>query len=662
MIDIKLLLAGFLLSVVAVNALAVEKLPASAFASLPEISSMRLSPDGQKVATLFNKGPNTLLVTQTLAQPKVSVLFTVDNKTRSINWFRWKGNDRIVVSVRMASSRNGVTTIESRLNSVRANGDDLINLVHFNPDGLHQHHDSQFQDKVIDWLPDDPNHILLALDIGKPQAPDVYKVDVNDGARTKVQNGREFVLDWITDRQHRVRVAIKTNYRFKKEDADYEISFCDPEQQQWKAAWKFAALSKDQIEPLGFAFDPNILYVGAYKNNHRGVFTVDLRDPELKLVPVSAPPDADIEGSLFYSEKSHAVVGIANRDERGQYEFWDESFQGLSKGIDKVMPDTLNSFVSFSEDETRYLLFTANSTQPGTYYLGDRKAKTLQPIGSQYPALSADMLAGKKVMHYKARDGVDIQAYLTIPKGADAKNLPTVIFPHGGPISKDGTDFDYWTEFFANRGYAVLQMDFRGSAGHGYDFMAAGFKQWGLHMQDDIVDGTHWLIDAGIANKNRICIVGASFGGYAALMGAAKDSNIYRCAVSFAGVADLRDLLLHQRDYINSDVVEKQIGEYWGDREQLQANSPRQQAEKIQIPVLLVHGSKDRVVPVQQSRDMAAALQAAGKPHQFIELEDGDHWLSDYEHRMKLFEAMDQFLATHLGTGAVAAASNSHAQ
>jgi dipeptidyl aminopeptidase/acylaminoacyl peptidase len=659
---VKLSLLALFCWVVSVGASAAERLPVSAFASLPEISMMRLSPDGKKVASLVNQAANTLLIAQDVDGKNASVLFTVDNNGRSINWFAWKNNDRLLVSVRMASSRGGVTTIETRLISVRSNGDDLRNLVKFNPDGLHQFHDSQFQDKVVDWLPDDPDHILLALDILKPLAPDVYKVDINTGSRDKIQNGREYVFDWITDRQHRVRAAVKTNYRFKNgSDSDYEVLFTLPDENEWKTAWKYAALSEEEIEPLGFANDPNILYVSAYKDGYRGVFTVDLRDPMLKLVVKDWAMGRDIDGRLWYSQKNHEVIGLINENERGDYRLWDESLLSLEGGIDKAMPDSINSFVSFSEDETRYLLYAASSNYPGTYYLGDRKTKRLEPIGSTYSKLTTEILAGKRMVKYQARDGVEIQAYLTVPKGVDAKKLPTIIFPHGGPIYKDDADFDYWTEFFANRGYAVLQMDFRGSAGYGYDFMAAGFKQWGLHMQDDIVDGTRWLIDSGIADKNRVCIAGASFGGYAALMGAVKNSDMYRCAISFAGVTDLQDLIINKRDYVNGDVAEKQIGQAWGDRVQLQSNSPRYQADKVRIPVLLVHGSKDRAVPIQQGRDMADALQGAGKPFKFIELEDGDHWLSSYQHRIKLFEAMDEFLATHLGTGSTASASNTQA-
>jgi dipeptidyl aminopeptidase/acylaminoacyl peptidase len=211
---------------------------------------------------------------------------------------------------------------------------------------------------------------------------------------------------------------------------------------------------------------------------------------------------------------------------------------------------------------------------------------------------------------------------------------------------------------FANRGYAVLQMNFRGSSGFGFDFMKSGLKQWGLQMQDDITDGVHWLTDNGIADKKRICIVGASYGGYAALMGAATTPDLYRCAISFAGVSNLIDFLKFRRHFVNKKVVEQQIGSLFKDADQMRATSPQNLVDRIKIPVLLVHGSNDPIVPVGQSRDMAAALKKAGKPYQYIELEEGDHWLSSYDHRLRLFQEMEKFLAANLGTGEVNVTSN----
>ena len=221
-----------------------------------------------------------------------------------------------------------------------------------------------------------------------------------------------------------------------------------------------------------------------------------------------------------------------------------------------------------------------------------------------------------------------------------------MINPHGGPISRDDGDFDYWAQFFSSRGYAVLQVNFRGSSGYGLEFMKAGLKNWGLNMQDNLEDSVRWLIYKGIADPDSICIVGGSYGGYAALMGVAKTPELYACAISFAGISDLRKMLGHTRHYTNRRVAEEQIGT---DKKQLKETSPRLLAESIQVPVLLAHGSKYPVVPVQQSRLMESALEKHNNEFEYLEFKDGDHFLSSAGHRLVFFKAMERFLARYLG-------------
>ena len=250
-------------------------------------------------------------------------------------------------------------------------------------------------------------------------------------------------------------------------------------------------------------------------------------------------------------------------------------------------------------------------------------------------------MAEKQAVNYEARDGLAIEGYLTLPRDAGEGPLPAIIFPHGGPISYDGSGFDYWTQYFASRGYAVLQMNLRGSAGDGYDFMASGLKSWGLEMQNDVEDGTRWLIEEGIADPDRICVVGASYGGYAALMEASRNPDLYQCAVSFAGVTDVAELVTSHKRYGNYDAVREQAGSGFSE---LRERSPLHNAETIDIPVLLVHGTRDRNVRVRHSQKMAKELEKEGKDVAYLELEDGDHYLSMQENRIAFFRAMDAFL------------------
>jgi len=259
---------------------------------------------------------------------------------------------------------------------------------------------------------------------------------------------------------------------------------------------------------------------------------------------------------------------------------------------------------------------------------------------------------------YTARDGLKIPAYLTLPAGLtpeDTHNIPFVVLPHGGPNARDFKRFDWLTQLIVNQGYGVLQMNFRGSTGYGVAFRKAGDKQWGQAMQDDITDGTHWLVEQGMANAGKICIVGGSYGGYAALMGVVKEPDLYRCAVSFNGVADLSRLVSLANRYLGGRFSTRHIGRLWKDRKMLANNSPINLVANLKAPILLVHGEKDRVVDIRQSKKMAKVLNRQ-KPglSEFVELPGGDHYLSGYENRITFAKTMTEFLQTHLGPQSIA--------
>jgi dipeptidyl aminopeptidase/acylaminoacyl peptidase len=276
-------------------------------------------------------------------------------------------------------------------------------------------------------------------------------------------------------------------------------------------------------------------------------------------------------------------------------------------------------------------------------------------IAKAYPDLSPADLGEEKPYPYKSRDGLDIHAYLTLPPGKAPKNLPTVIFPHGGPAYRDRLAFDWWAQFMASRGYAVLQPNFRGSSGYGVTFRDAGNGQWAGKVQDDITDGVHKLIADGIADPKRICIVGASYGGYAALAGATFNPNQYACAISYAGIADLqlfidRDVYVGGDESESSSLWEARIGAGKSETSKLDAMSPYAHADQVKIPILLIHSSKDVTVPIEQSQIENKALLSAGKNVQFITLDGDDHYLSLGATRVQLLKEVEKFLAAHIGT------------
>ncbi|HEY3698724.1 MAG TPA: hypothetical protein VGK97_05280 [Spongiibacteraceae bacterium] len=413
----------------------VEKLPIEAFASLPQTQSVQLSPDGEHFAALINQGSRSYLITRGISEAEPKIIAKSDSSMAS-DGFHWANNERLIVGFAFATKNYPVESVDTRLVSIKYDGSGLINLF---PYSLYAQ-----QEQIID-LSDNGNDVIVSRSVNTLTSNtltyEVYKTNINDGKTQKLHFGENDVIEWMSDRQHRIRVGKKYS------DGEFEIIYCNLDGTQWKTAWRYSAFSDKAIFPMGFGADPYILYVSAYENDRKAIFTVDLRDSKLPLTIKYFDPNRDIDGHLIYSEQRADVVGISDTDSKGHYIFWDEDFRGLALGIDKALPDRRNFLVGFSRDETRYLLYSVSDTQPGIYYFGDRKTKQLTPIGFTYPALKPEMLAGKKIVRYKARDGREIEGYLTLPKGVDSKALPTVIFPHGGPIYEDGTDFDYWTEF-----------------------------------------------------------------------------------------------------------------------------------------------------------------------------------------------------------------------
>ncbi|WP_133181688.1 alpha/beta hydrolase family protein [Shewanella decolorationis] len=623
----------------------VPQLPVEAFASIPDVSSVQLSPDGKKIASIVRvdqpKLKGTVVSILDLETGAKDVAVHTDNQKFVLLSLQWANDTTLLISAKFPANRYGTPTTETRLvkydlttqktTSVLARS--VVERLSWIP---------QHQGQIIDMMPDDPDHILLSLDgMGEAVGEDsVLRVNLSQGKSAFIQNAKRKVIGWIADRQHKVRISIYND------DTEYRI-YEQPEQKtESRLLWTFKAFSEDSIWPLGFDADPNILYVRAYHQGFEAIFKVNLTDPKLTKELVYANENTDVEGDLIYSELKKKVIGISEGDGE-EYTFWDPEYAGLQNGLKAVLPNAHNFITQFSANERRYIVYSTSSTQPGTYYFGDRDEKALFPIAERYSQLSSEQLADTQYLSYEARDKLKIDAYLTVPKGLEAKNLPTIIFPHGGPISYDSNDFDYWAQFFANRGYAVFRMNFRGSAGYGYEFMKAGLKSWGLEMQNDVEDGTRYLINQGISDPQRICIVGASYGGYAALMGAAMTPDLYRCAVSVAGVTDVAYLVKSSRRFTNYEVVKEQIGD---DFSALYERSPVSKADKITIPVLLLHGDKDRVVKVQHSREMFDELKSRKKNVEYIELENGDHYLSNNDHRLTTFKALDKFLADNLKT------------
>ncbi|MDQ2076098.1 S9 family peptidase [Marinimicrobium sp. ABcell2] len=644
-------LAFLTLVFVAANVWADNPLTYKDFSQLPDASDLTLSPGGKKLAALVRvalpdqKGV-AVQVTELKSGEKEFMLFT-DNSRYFINWMRWKDDRTLLVSTYYPARRDtwiGFAQIrgdtrETRLLIIDTDSGEVTTPFRSNflrrfqilPPGL---------DEVVDILPDDPDHILMALPAENALGPNnvIHRVNIRNQRTRVVQRPENRVVSWHLDQQHNVRLATHIH------DQTVTLRAKEAKSGRWRDLWNYDIFSADEVYPIGFGYDPNTLYINAYHNGLKALFKVDLGDEDLTKELVYSHPHFDISAGLVYDRKGKRVIGIGGSHDGGTV-FFDDELNALKASIDSALPNSRNSVYSLTDDLNKFLVYSTGRTESGTYYLGTREPRSLNAVAYRYGALEPQRMTPVRNYHYKARDGLDIHAWLTRPAGSEGK-LPTLMFPHGGPHARDSDAFDYWSQYFASLGYAVLQMNFRGSTGQGHAFFEAGLQNWGKEMQDDIEDGARALIADGIADPDRICIVGASYGGYAALMGAVKTPDFYQCAISFAGVSDVFELVRSRRDFSQSyNVIEAQVGRHG---RQLREISPVNHAETVKIPVLLVHGDSDRQVEAEHSQKMYAALKRAGKDVTYIELPNEDHYLSNEDNRVATFRAMGEFLEKHL--------------
>ncbi len=645
----KLLLVLSVSLLISLPSYAISELSTKDFSQLPDVSNLVLSPSGNKLASTVrvNVGDVQGVAVQVtdIASKKNKIVLFSDNSKFFFQSIEWKDDITLMAFVFSPAERDA--WIGTRSARFKTRDYDLM-LINTETEVVTQPVSSKFLERykitpsvrswVVDSLYEDPDHILMAfpgIDAGFLQDSVVYKINLKTQKATTYHQSKTNVNNWMTDQQHRVRIG--SHYK----EGKVTILIKDVDSDKWRELWDYKIFSEQQVNVLGFGVDPNQLYIRAYHNKRQAIFRVNIKDPELKRELVIDDPQYDIKGSLIYSPVTGAVIGVTSKEDGGTH-FFDKDLQGLQAKIDRAIPGQRNYIYSISDDLKKYLVFSTSSTDSGTYYLGQTNPVKLDAVAYRYKKLTPELMSNTQRLEYMARDGLKIEAYLTLPKNGAQKNLPTLMFPHGGPMARDNESFDYWTQFFVNKGYAVLQMNFRGSDGLGIELRNAGLKNWGKEMQDDVEDGARKLIADGIADPKSIGIVGASYGGYAALMGVVKTPDFYRCSISVNGVANVFDLVKDNRAFwLGYNVIDEQIG---NDNATLRAISPVNFAEKIKAPVLLVHGTDDRQVEIKHSYQMRDALLKANKDVTFVELPSEDHYLLNEKNRMDTFRAMDAFL------------------
>jgi len=366
----------------------------------------------------------------------------------------------------------------------------------------------------------------------------------------------------------------------------------------------------------------------------------------------------DVSG-LIFSPDQKKVVGARFVDDATNYVYFDTGYESRLKPISNEFNQYNISYIDMTPDMNKVLFKATAPSLPARLYIYDRSTAKFSVIGDDYPEIGKTQQADVTKVKYKTRDGYRVQGYMTTPpaiaEGRVAlEKQPFIILPHGGPYARDTESFDFLTQFLASRGYSVLQMNFRGSDGFGYEHQQAGRKNWEV-MQEDVEDGTRWLIRKGYADPDRICIVGWSYGGYAALMGSIKNPDLYQCAISIAGVTDLNDMVKDIKAFrFGKFTAQNFVLKGFEDKDDIKVNSPKKRASELTVPVLLAHGTKDVVVEYDHFKSMKNALKKSKAKSTYLTFEDGDHSLTNSAHRLDLFNAMDKHLKSSLGASAAA--------
>jgi dipeptidyl aminopeptidase/acylaminoacyl peptidase len=633
--------------------------------SRPSVPDAALSPSGRWLAAVLSRDKDDAVIVVDLTTgekklvtrlPKDSYGGQIDTRIAMVTW---KTDDRLLL--RLASSPNqGTDVARLSLGSVVKLGQRLIAV---DRDGKHvtQMLGDQYNAALVGaWdtsniqslLRKDPDHILMA--VGGWDGRSLFKVDVNTGEGKVVEPQKESIISWWLDVDGnpivREEYSIGELRLYRKENAG-----------RWK---KYLTIRQRDLEEqpdfvaLGPSPDPNKYYVLARPAGHErvGVYLFDLPKEEFG-APLVENPDYDITSAAISRDGTRVLRHCYTVHVR-VCEFAEPALNVNMRGVRRFFEESVNVYVAdASEDGSVMLLLTEGPNDPPAYYyyrLADRK---IEFVGFVQGDMASKALPTATVIRYKARDGQELSGYLTLPPGAkDPKKLPLVLMPHGGPEARDSLEFDPWVQYLAARGYAVFQPNFRGSGGFGRQFAQSGYGEWGRKMQDDLGDGVQTLADQGVVDKARVCIVGASYGGYAALAGATLTPSAYKCVVAIAGIADLEKFIEWRRGKWGKDSEGytywlTAIGDPAKDLERIRAVSPIVQVADVRAPVLLVHGDEDDTVPYAQSEAFQKALEKAGRKAELIRLRKEGHGGFSSDNSKYFLSAIGAFLWENLGPG-----------
>ncbi len=593
----------------------------------PDKAGFSLSPDGNYYAYMAPyKGMMNIFV-QEIGKEAVTQL-TYDT-LRSIYDYFWASNERILYIKDKGGDEN------LKLYGVNKDGSNLKALADF----------EKVRTEMIDDLPDIDDYVIIGLNKRVSQIFDPYRLDINTGELTMLAENPGNIVGWMTDHEGKLRGAMAV-----VEGVNTSLLYRDTEQEPFRDI--LTTTFKETMSPQFFTFDNKKFY--AVSNLGRDKTAAIIFDPVTGKEEQVLYENPDYDVDLLVCSRARKVLTAARYTswKRERY-FFDEEFENMISDLKSKLGDFEFGLVSNNKAEDKYIVVGQSDKIFGTYYLFDKASGSLDKIADVAPWLDPEEMATMNPIEYVSRDGLTIHGYLTLPKGytmETAKKLPVVVNPHGGPWARDQWGFNPEVQFLANRGYAVFQMNFRGSTGYGREFWEASFKQWGKTMQDDITDGVNWLVEQGIADKERIAIYGGSYGGYATLAGVAFTPDLYAAAVDYVGVANMFTFMKSIPPYWEPQLqmFYEMVGDPVKDSLLMAEASPVLHADKIKTPLFVAQGANDPRVNINESNQMVEALRNRGVTVEYMVKDDEGHGFYNEKNQFDFYNAMDKFLAEHL--------------
>ncbi len=590
-----------------------------------EKSSFRISPDGKFYSYRSDfKGKMNIFVQKVGDTTAVRV---TNDTLRSIGMYFWK-TDRIVYLQDVGGDEN------YQIFSVNTEGTDLKALTPF----------PGFRSGILDamrFVPGREKEMLVTINKRDPQYFDPYLLNIETGELKLVYENKENFDSWYTDNNGIIRMASKTD--------GVNITYLYRNNEQEPFTELLTTSFKESFSPQYFDAENKNLYV--LSNIGRDKIALVEFDPVNKkeVKELFANPDFDLS-YVFYDEKRKVLAAVIWSAEKSEIHFFDQEWQKIYQGLQEQFKDYEISLAGSDDARTTGILSVHSDRLPGKYYVYDFATLKTSEVANPYPWIDENHMATMKPVKYTTRDGLTIHGYLTLPKGVEAKNLPVVVNPHGGPWARDEWYYNPEIQFLANRGYAVFQMNFRGSTGYGRKFWEASFKEWGKKMQDDITDGVEYLVKEGIADPKRVAIYGGSYGGYATLAGITLTPDLYCCAVDYVGVSNLFTFMNtippYWKPYL--DQFHEMVGDPVKDSVLLREASPVFHAEKIKVPLFIAQGANDPRVNKAESDQMVEALKARGIEVEYMVKDDEGHGFHNQDNQYDFYGAMEKFFEKHL--------------